>query len=112
MCAFGYVSFDDVYANPTPPKAKKDVQTLRQKRAIIAPFYAQIDRQTSGPVFYRTYDILNSPEKMRDDVEIITFIENIVVKFEELDSFESSFILIATWHDCKTKSTGFDRTKV
>jgi hypothetical protein len=49
---------------------------------------------------------------MKEDEELISYIENIVIKFGERETFDASFVMIATWHEAKTTSAGFDSTKV
>ncbi|XP_053387316.1 uncharacterized protein LOC128551050 [Mercenaria mercenaria] len=110
VCSYGFVSFDYQYTNPTPPKNKDSVLTIGQN-TIIAPFYGPIDKKTSGPVYYRSYDILNSYNRMKDDADLISYVENIVVKFGDQNSYEASFILIATWHETKALGIGFDTSK-
>ncbi|XP_053387247.1 uncharacterized protein LOC123541978 [Mercenaria mercenaria] len=110
VCSFGYVSFDTQFSNPTSPSNRRAVKRFGQKRLLLAPFYAPIDRRKSGPVFYRTYHILNIKEFI-DNTDIISNIENIVRKFGNLDLFHASFILIATWYEQIPARRGFDQTK-
>ncbi|XP_053376387.1 uncharacterized protein LOC123533517 isoform X2 [Mercenaria mercenaria] len=110
VCSYGFISLDTRYTNPSPPQNIDDVLTVGQ-HTIIAPFYGPINRRRSGPVYYRSYDILNSYNKMKDDAELVSYIENIVIKFGDLETYDASFILIATWHNTRPFGIGFDTSK-
>lgn len=110
VCWYGYLTLGAVYANPTPPHNKNGVSHLGANN-IIAPFNAPISVENSGAVFYRSFDIRNSYEKMQENVELISYVETIVRKFGNFDSFDANFILIATW-DKAIPLQGFDMSKV
>ncbi|XP_045179635.2 deleted in malignant brain tumors 1 protein-like [Mercenaria mercenaria] len=113
VCSNGLISFDSRYTNPTPPKDRDTVSDLGSK-AIIAPFYSPIDK-TTGSVFYRTYDILKSYQKIEADKaspkSLIIYLEKMVKVFGGLDKFETSFVLLATWDAVKPASIDYDKTK-
>ncbi|XP_060570002.1 uncharacterized protein LOC132728362, partial [Ruditapes philippinarum] len=110
VCSYGFVSFDNKYTNPTPPENRNGIVTNGEE-TIIAPFYGPIDKRTSGPVYFRSYDILHSYDKMKEDEELISYIENIVIKFGDRETFDASFVMIATWHEAMTTVAGFDSTQ-
>ncbi|XP_053386930.1 uncharacterized protein LOC123542087 [Mercenaria mercenaria] len=111
VCKYGLVSFDTPFANPTPPANKQSLASLGLQKTILAPFYGPIDNKKSGPVWFRSYNILNSHRKMEKHSDLISYIENIVKKFEDLPSYNASFVLIATWYQAKAVGSGYDKTK-
>jgi hypothetical protein len=106
------VTFDNIYSNPTPPKNKESVSSTLNGRTVVAPFHGAIDTRNSGPVYYRTYDILNSWSRMKEEAGLIMYIEGIVNKFANVTEFETSFMLIATWTDTRCARDDFDDARV
>ncbi|XP_053386927.1 uncharacterized protein LOC123542089 isoform X2 [Mercenaria mercenaria] len=111
VCASGLVSFDSPFAYPTPPANKLSLVSLGQQRTILAPFFGPRDKRESELLRFRSYDILNSHKKMEKDSDLILYIETIVEKFENLTSYDASFVLIATWYKMKAIGSGYDKTK-
>lgn len=61
-------------------------------------------------MFYRSFDIRNSYEKLKKNAEVISNIEMVVRKFGIVDSFDANFVLIVTWDEARLR--GFDTSKV
>ncbi|XP_052772238.1 uncharacterized protein LOC128211461 isoform X1 [Mya arenaria] len=101
VCSNGYISFDKPHSNPTPPNTSGPNDSDDNGFSgvpIIAPFYAGINKQTSQSISYRTIDILNDfpfSEEQKSDLEMV---KSIVMKSENLTSFEPKFLLIADWN--------------
>lgn len=95
ICSNGLVSLDTEYTNPTPTR---NTSTLGS-RTFLAPYFADIDRQTSGHVYYRTYNTLTANANNNDE-GFIDIVNDLVARFDtETDHFDANFFLLATWED-------------
>jgi hypothetical protein len=95
VCANGIVSFGVPFHNPTPTKyilTRKDLH-------LLAPFYGDILISGGGRLFHRSFDIVNNASKL-NSTEIYK-IENIIKTYGQISSFQTQFILIATWYKVK-----------
>jgi len=95
----GVISFLVQVSQYTP-----DAFPLGDDRRLVAPFWADVDTQNGGEVFYRETTDLNLLQQATNDVTA-TFVDE--------RKFKATWLLIATWYKVAFYgASGINRNKV